>query len=345
MNRTASATKIAARWAVLQNRKYAGPLRDVTHLRHQAVFMMGAAGSGKTFVAHQWLKYMPGQGGGGASRDIWKDEKLLEETAKLERGWSNLNFEKAKDSLARKGIHIEPVKGGGAKIPFRLYTYDDRGAEQLVDPEDWAAQLPPAIYEEVQGLTDVIFNSPKHELPSFWRQVNPDVYKEELAGYLAEQPGYVHEMSSEMSKAYFEAAVETGDPLIVDGTGANLKKMAAQIALAKSYNYRVTLVFVWVPLTINQIRNATRARKVKASIVTQQWHKIEKNFNALRGQVDKAKFMENTFDSGDKKRWDKHRDFINDFIRKSYNGQFQGLKDLVAAEAPSELSRYGKWFT
>jgi len=110
-----------------------------------------------------------------------------------------------------------------------LYTYDQSGKQSLVPPDQWGTRLPPAIYKEVAGLEKLVFSTPKYELPSYWRQVNPDIYKEEIAGYLEKEPGYVHEMSSDMSKAYFEAAVETGDPLFVDGTGANYRKMAMKL--------------------------------------------------------------------------------------------------------------------
>jgi len=332
----------ARAWRVLARfrQKNAGPLTDVSKLRHQAVFLMGAGGSGKGYVSHRWLKYMPGIGAAGASRKEW-GERALQEMSEQMRGLSNMSFEKAKAALEKKGIRIELVEGGRASLPFRLYTYDSRGQEHLVAPARWEEDLPPQIYEEVQGLKEVVFGTPVHELPSYWRQVNPDIYKEELAGYMESQPGYVHEMSSEMSKAYFEAALETGDPLFVDGTGSNLRKMNAQIQAAKAAGYRVSLVFVFVPLAVNQIRNATRARKVNPMEVTRQWKLISKNYAALRNVADKATVVINRNDPSDRKKYIQNADFINEFIRRGTRGQYDDLYALVAAQSPNELRDWG----
>lgn len=332
----------ARAWRVLARfrQKNAAPLTDVSKLRYQAVFLMGAGGSGKGYVSHRWLKYMPGGGAGGASRQEW-GARALQEMSEQMRGLSNMNFEKAKAALEKKGIRIELVDGGRASLPFRLYTYDNRGQEHLVDPSKWEEDLPPQIYEEVQGLKEVVFGTPVHELPSYWRQVNPDIYKEELAGYMESQPGYVHEMSSEMSKAYFEAALETGDPLFVDGTGSNLRKMNAQIKAAKDAGYKVSLVFVFVPLTVNQIRNATRARKVNPMEVTRQWKLISKNYAALRNVADKATVVINRNDPSDRKKYIQNADFINDFIRRGTRGQYNDLYELIAAQSPNELRDWG----
>lgn len=318
----------------------AAPLQDVSKLRNQAVFLMGAGGSGKGYVAYDWLKYMPGGGSGGVSRDVYNHP--THGLSEQERNLSNLNFEKVKQRLESKGIKIELVDASKARIPFKLYTYDSEGGQQYLDPTDWASELPPNIYKEVEGLKDVIFTTPVHELPSYWRQVNPDVYKEELAGYQATAPGYVHEMSSDMAKAYFEAALETGDPLFVDGTGTNLGKMAAQMQQAKEKGYRVSLVFVYVPLTVNQIRNATRARNVNPMIVAQQWSLIAKNYNKLKSVADKAKVVINRNDPHDIKSFKNNEDKINAFIQKGSDGRYADLYELIQDKAPQELGEWGK---
>lgn len=322
--------RVARRWLL------AGPLSDVSKLRGQAVFLMGAGGSGKGYVAHKWLKYMPGGGSGGFERD---DVAMQEALNEQERGLTNLQFESVIEKLQARGIKVD-LEGGDARIPFRLYTYNERGAEAIIPPERWKEELPPAVFQQVEGLTKVVFNTPKHELPSYWRQVNPDIYKEELAGYLESQPGYVHEMSSEMSKVYFEAAVKTGDPIFVDGTGANARKIAEQISVCKKNGYRVSLILVLVPLTVNQIRNATRDRKVNPDIVATQWLRIKDNYVQLRSMADKSAVEINRNDSADIGKYRKHHEQINDFIRKSTS--FPNLKALIKHYNPSELSEWGK---
>lgn len=324
-SRKASEIRVAARYALMKN---AGPLRNVSKLRHQAVFMMGAGGSGKGYVSQIWMKYAPK----GLGDTATEKERLL----------SDLSFEKAKARLEAKGIRIQITDTGDVRIPFRLYSYDHKGQEKELDPDFWDTELPPSIYKDVKGMKELIFRTPKHELPSYWRQINPDIYKEEIPGYNPEEPGYVHEMSSEMSKAYFEAALETGDPLFVDGTGSNASKMEAQILQAQSYGYNTSLVLVTVPLTVNQIRNATRERKVNPMEVARQWKLIQSNYLKLRPLADVAKVIVNRNDAKDIANFRENQDNINYFIRKSTRGKYPSLYALIEGEGPKgELSTWG----
>jgi len=321
-------------------RKTAGPLTDVSKLRYQAVFLMGAGGSGKSYVAHKWLKYMPGGGMGGVARKHF-DEKVQQEMTEMERSLSNLDFIRAKKDIEKAGVSVELKDSTRASIPFVLFAYDQEGKKTALDPNNWKDELPPNVYQQVKGLEEIVFSTPKHELPTYWRVVNADVYKEELAGYLEEQPGYVHQMSSDMSRAYFEAALETGDPIFVDGTGQRLGKMAAMIKEAKDKGYKVSLVMVIVPLIVNQIRNATRSRKINAPVITKMWLEIAKNFGGLRSSADKSKVIINRNDAVDVKKYWEQKEKIDAHIRKGYGGSYSSLEELIKAIAPSEAREWG----
>lgn len=311
MSRRASIMREAARKRLMKN---AGPLTDVSHLRGQAVFMMGAPGSGKGFVSKKlYLKYMPGGGTGGTLEETMFKREITE----AERGLTNLDFEKVKERIARYGFEIRYNEGGdSATLPFHIH---ELATEDLITPDRWETEVDPQALEMIRGLEEVVFSAPKHELPTYWRVVDPDLYKEELAGYMETKPGYVHEMSSEMSKAYFEAAVETGDPLIVDGTGAKAKKYIDQIKLVKSKGYKVTIVWVYVPLVGNLIRNTTRTRVVHTPFVTDMFKKMPVTWKAVQGLVDKAKLI-NTFDpsrgGGDAKKYLANKEKINGYIQE-----------------------------
>lgn len=319
--------------------KNAGPLTDVSHLRGQAVFTMGAGGSGKSFVAeNKWLNYLPDPSGNPqkyTNSEAFK-QRVEQEITQQQRSLSNLDFESVVEEI-RNNYSIEIVPGNGtASIPFVLYSYDQLGGKREIPRANWKQELPPEVFAEVEGLTEVVFGSPVHEVPSYWRQINPDLYKEELAGYLATQPGYVHEMSSDMSKAYFEAALKTGDPLIIDGVGSNLDKMIKQIKDAKDAGYRVTLVWIYVPLTVNMIRNASRERKVDPDIIRGQFFTLRKNFEALSSLVDKAQYINNKFDPLDKKTWEQNCANINAFIKKQTG--FDGLYEyMLSTPAKAEV--------
>jgi predicted kinase len=335
------AHKVAARYlGHLGRRKIAGPLRDVSKLRYQAVFLMGAGGSGKSYVVDGlYMKYMPGAGESGASREQLK--KLYKQDLSVaERGLSNLKFERAVNMLQAEGYDLELNKGGdSAKIPFRLYNYDNQGRESLIDPKNYSSELPKDILKEIEGLKELVYSAPVHELPTYWRQVNPDLFKEQLQGYRESAPGYVHEMSSEMAKGYFQAAVDTGDPIVVDGTGANLRKMTRQIAQAQEAGYRVTVLYVYVPLAVSQLRNACRARKVDPYVVLNQWKSVHSNFPKLRGMADKGKLIDNTNPGYDRKLWAKNEDMVNNFMLKKTG---QTFAEFIMEEAPQEKKELAK---
>lgn len=310
MAKRASIMRSAAMKHLMKN---AGPLTDVSHLRHQAVFMMGAPGSGKGFISKKlYLKYMPGGGSSGTTERAMFERSLSEQ----ERGLTNLDFQKVLRKIKGYGFTIKVNRGrDSATIPFHIH---DLKTEELIPRERWEEEAP-EIFEDIKHLQEVIFSTPKFELPTYWRVVDPDMYKQELIGYMDSKPGYVHEMSSEMSKAYFEAAVSTGDPLIVDGTGGKAKKYIDQMAIARENGYRITLVWVYVPLAANLIRNSTRARVVDSNHVTRLWKAMGKSWSALSGIVDKAKIF-NTFDpsaSGlDAQNYLKNREKVDGYIRE-----------------------------
>jgi hypothetical protein len=336
MSRSIKATieRVAIKYQI---RKNAGPLTDVSKLRYQAVFMMGAGGSGKGYVGHKWMKYLPGGGMDGAGRKQF-DELVERQITEEERSLSNLDFDKAKAAIERAGITVE-VQGTTLRMPFRLF--DNSG--KFIDPSEYREKIPAEILGDVEGLKEVIYAAPKHEIPSYWRQVNPDLYKEELAGFMLSQPGYVHQMSSEMSRSYFETILESGDPLFVDGTGRNVGKMTAMIGDAKKAGYKVSLVLVIVPLAVNLIRNATRPRNVAADRIVAMWGQIRDNFPKLRSVADKSKVVINRNDTSDVKTYAANRDRVDGQIEQSYPG-VGGLGGLLKKVAPNEYREWGQKF-
>jgi hypothetical protein len=310
MQKRASIMREAARRNLMKN---AGPLTDVSHLRHQAVFMMGAPGSGKGFVSKKlYLKYMPGAGPQGSL-----DEKMFKrQLSEQERSLSNLEFEKVRDRIEAYGFEIKFNEGrNSATIPFHIHDLD---TEDLIPRERWEADAP-EIYDDIKHLEEVVFTTPVHELPTYWRVVDPDMYKHELIGFRETLPGYVHEMSSEMSKAYFEAAVETGDPLIVDGTGAKPSKYLKQMEMARANGYSISLVWVYVPLVGNIIRNSTRTRVVNTNFVTSLFKAMGNSWSELKGMVDKAKVFVtfSTSSSGDDaKKYLKNKDLVDGYVQE-----------------------------
>lgn len=313
----------------------AGPLTDASKLRYQAVFLMGSGGSGKGFVVNnKYMKYFPGAGGGGA-----RPKSLTEK----ERSLTDLDFTSTVQALQGQfedlGLRLSLQDPSRLKLPFVITDIRrlQKGLPEIVPRNEWDTVLPPSVLSKLEHEESVIFSAPVHEVPSFWREVNPDLYKEEIEGYDARNPEYVHEMSSVMSKAYFQAILESGDPMIVDGTGANLSKMKAQMALAKSKGYRVSLVYVFVPLSVSLLRNAVRPRNVTPSVVVQQWRAVFKNYPKLRQLADASHLIDNTNYTADKARWRKEHDKVDAFMEKSTGLSFTEYI-LQLQEASREMS-------
>lgn len=325
-------SRVASRWLKLQ-----ADLTDPSKLRYQAVFMMGAGGSGKGYVSFNYLKYMPGAGGKGVSRKDF--ESGGQSVSPSDRGLKDLEFTKAVERLRQKGFEIDLEDPSSAKIPFTLYHYDAKGNSIPITPDMYEESLPASVLRDVEGIQTLIVKAPAHEIPSYWRQVNPDIFKEEMPGYRDTDPGLVHEMSSLASKAYFLAALETGDPLFIDGTGSSLGKMQEQMQMAKDAGYRVSLVYVYVPLVVNQIRNATRPRNVHPDEITRQWNLINNNFGKLRRMADKSKVVDNRNDAHDVKIYRNRKDDVDRFFltKTGFPTLMAYMKDKMSA------SDYAAW--
>jgi len=323
-----AAGRVALRWLT------GAALTDVSKLRFQAVFLMGAGGSGKGFVGRKWLKYLPGAPSTGFEGNPDKLDKTVSE---MSRSLTNLDFDKAKDTVKRWGFDID-TRGATASTPFVLYTYGDRG--KIPIPENrWKSELPKEVYDAVVGMKEFVFRKPVYEIPSYWRQVDPDLYKKEIVGYLEKQPGFVHEMSSEAAKTYFSAILPTGDPMLVDGTGKSSKNMLRLINMAEKAGYNVSIVYVLVPLTVNHIRNYTRPRQVDPKQITAQWFAIQNSFAQLRSDVERSKVVINRNDSADIALYKQYGDEINEFIAS--NTRYANLYELIKDNNPGELSEWG----
>lgn len=114
--------------------------------------------------------------------------------------------------------------------------------------------------------------------------------------------------------------METGDPVIIDGTGRKLNKMYRQIEMAKEHGYTTTVLYVYTPLTISQLRNADRDRQVPPDIVTSMYEDIKNNYPKVRDKADRGQFVDNvsdknedgiSFDSG---IWERSKDRVNAFF-------------------------------
>jgi len=128
-----------------------------------------------------------------------------------------------------------------------------------------------------------------------FKVVDPDEIKKKHPEYDPDAPFKVHGWSKVRANAEYQKIVEsgTGAPVIVDGTGRNIKGIASKIAMAKKMGYRTYIVYVYVPLEVSIFRNRNRSRFVPEELILDQSAKIKKNYNTFRSKADKGKVIPN----------------------------------------------------
>jgi predicted kinase len=174
--------------------------------------------------------------------------------------------------------------------------------------------------------------------PSYFHVVNPDDFKEEIPGFDRKAPQKVHELSVDMADAYFDGILETGEPLVIDGTGAGYKRIAMNMSLAKEMGYHTTLVFLYVPLLVAMARNADRSRSVPVSVVVNTWFLSKKNFPNLKTIADKADSFDMT-SPGDKALIAKHLGGMDRHLQRMYK---KNLVELLQEQDPSGAKQYSR---
>jgi hypothetical protein len=121
--------------------KTAADLRSQKDLRYQAIFSIGAAGSGKSFVLNKWLKWAPGADN-QPKKMTTEVQRALEEGADLSKfspetqaevqrlrglkpsqfGLSPLDLKKIKTQLQGAGISIQTDDSGNLQCLLGWWT-------------------------------------------------------------------------------------------------------------------------------------------------------------------------------------------------------------------------------
>lgn len=172
----------------------------------------------------------------------------------------------------------------------------------------------------------------------YFHVVNPDDFKEEIRGFDPDAPHKVHEISVDMADTYFDGVIETGEPLIVDGTGAAIKRMTLNMTLAKEAGYHISLVYVYVPLLVAFARNLARSRSVPPRVVVNSWFLGKKNFPQIKNLADKVTVIDSTAET-DKALIQKLLPLID---KEAKGGYGMGIRDLLEEYDPTSLKRYEK---
>jgi predicted kinase len=301
--------------------KNCSELKDSKYLNNKAVFVIGAGGSGKNYISkNKWLKYMPN------NIETTNDNETKQiDYSEIKKYLNNINMDIIYDE-------------NDIKIPLKLYTYSPDYSKKLINKEDWEEVLPNMIYNQVKDLEYVIYNKPKED--SYFKNIDPDIFKPQIPGFSNKSPEYVHEISSDMSKIYFEQILRIGTPFIYNTVGDDPDKLLEKIQKTKDFGYKVSLVLVYTPLTVNHIRNLTRDRQINCNLINKQWKNIKDSYFIVKSLVDKADIIINENNKVDEKVYLQNKDYINSIIRKET--RYDNLYDLISNESANEINEWGR---
>lgn len=83
--------------------------------------------------------------------------------------------------------------------------------------------------------------------------------------------------------------------MVIDGTGADMKKVEEFSEIIKSYGYDTYMVFINTTLDVAQERNQKRERTVPESVVTEKWEEVQANIGKFKSYFkDNLYIIENS---------------------------------------------------
>jgi len=120
-----------------------------------------------------------------------------------------------------------------------------------------------------------------------------DRIKKTLPGYDPKNPMAVHEESRQQLKRQFFEAIAGTRSFVYDGTGSNAAKYRRLMTEARQAGFKVEIVMVRCSLATALQRNQDRTRTVPESIVRSKHATIAASFEAIRGQADLVRVVDN----------------------------------------------------
>lgn len=127
--------------------------------------------------------------------------------------------------------------------------------------------------------------------------IDCDQFKAAHPEYDPKNPAALHAWSAQQADQMFKAACAAGSgKYVVDGTGANLNNLLADIATAKEGGFSVNLMYVQCSLETSLRRNAARTRVVPEEVVRAKAAAVHSSFEVARNYVDGYKVINNDQD-------------------------------------------------
>lgn len=115
--------------------------------------------------------------------------------------------------------------------------------------------------------------------------------KTDLGSPVIQKKGGVRDQAKKITGKQFTAASRSKLGIIMDGTGADLKKIRTAHQLAEEGGYDNYMVFVNVALAIALQRNRMRARVVPDEVAQTKWEEVQENLGAFQNLFGSNHFI------------------------------------------------------
>jgi len=143
-------------------------------------------------------------------------------------------------------------------------------------------------------IAENMFGTKRGISPFGVKVINSDYFfelglkKEKLPPFIVETGSEIYDKQM-MIRAGAKAKVELKKgmhidsllPIIIDGTGKDLKKLTSQAGYLESKGYDVSMVFINTSLEVALARNNERARTVQPELVKKMWLEVQTNIGAF----------------------------------------------------------------
>ena len=123
-------------------------------------------------------------------------------------------------------------------------------------------------------------------------RVDADIIKEEHPDYDPKNPVVVHRWSVEESVKRVLGYLSRGTPVVYDGTGTNVERLASLVAIARASGMKVEACFVTCPVEVAVARNAARPRTVAEDVVRAKHEMAAESWPIVRALVDSHRVVD-----------------------------------------------------
>ena len=127
------------------------------------------------------------------------------------------------------------------------------------------------------------------------KMIDCDSIKESHANYDPKDPQALHAWSKTVAQAQFDATLSLGlQNVVYDTTGTNAPRMSRLMMKTARMGFKVSLVFVTVPLSVSIERNANRPRVVPQEVIMAKAQQVTEVFHQIKNLAHSVQVIDNS---------------------------------------------------